>query len=489
MNEARKAGLLRIRRGHSPNCSATGSFIGTAIASAAVGAAVINAYADRFRAFLDRSEPPIDPGSIRPGDGPKSPKQRKESDGPLFRHESFGGIVHWPMPPAQLHVGHAVVEAVINAGARVLPVRVAPAGALSAPTEMHISLTNRCPVRCDGCYLDAGPDGEHANIAALKADLADAAAAGVFEVAIGGGEVAVTPDLVEVCRFIRELGMVPNLTTSGIGLTPELIRLLAPFVGQINVSWDGPTAVYRRVRGWNGSDLAVAALLHLREAGVRVGVNTVLVQANIEHLDQMAHTLSRSGVSEWQWLRFKPSGRGADTYPSFALSPKENARLWPAAIRIELAYNLDIRFDCAMVPFLVMHDPDPERVRLLGVNGCSGGSELLTRSSEGRFQPCSFANWTGARRPQRPEPLDDGSATRISEVEVPDAASDLSIAWDTDDSLLAWRRRAASPPEPCGSCDWATVCRGGCRVVSHHLTGDAMAPDPECPRVREWVGD
>jgi hypothetical protein len=28
-----------------------------------------------------------------------------------------------------------------------------------------------------------------------------------------------------------------------------------------------------------------------------------------------------------------------------------------------------------------------------------------------------------------------------------------------------------------------SVCRGGCRVVSEHLSGN-FVPDPECPRVR-----
>jgi hypothetical protein len=27
------------------------------------------------------------------------------------------------------------------------------------------------------------------------------------------------------------------------------------------------------------------------------------------------------------------------------------------------------------------------------------------------------------------------------------------------------------------------VCRGGCRAVARFLTGDELAPDPECPRV------
>ena len=42
-----------------------------------------------------------------------------------------------------------------------------------------------------------------------------------------------------------------------------------------------------------------------------------------------------------------------------------------------------------------------------------------------------------------------------------------------------------SAPEPCKSCDYLTICKGGCRAVSAHVTGDPMAPDPDCPEEEE----
>jgi len=42
--------------------------------------------------------------------------------------------------------------------------------------------------------------------------------------------------------------------------------------------------------------------------------------------------------------------------------------------------------------------------------------------------------------------------------------------------------------EPCASCDYHALCRGGCKVVSGHVAGDPSAPDPECPRVVDHGG-
>jgi radical SAM protein with 4Fe4S-binding SPASM domain len=42
-----------------------------------------------------------------------------------------------------------------------------------------------------------------------------------------------------------------------------------------------------------------------------------------------------------------------------------------------------------------------------------------------------------------------------------------------------------APPEPCGSCALAAVCKGGCKAVSRFVDG-VHGPDPECPRVRAY---
>jgi MoaA/NifB/PqqE/SkfB family radical SAM enzyme len=59
--------------------------------------------------------------------------------------------------------------------------------------------------------------------------------------------------------------------------------------------------------------------------------------------------------------------------------------------------------------------------------------------------------------------------------------TELGAYWRAEDAFGVFRtwRDAA---EPCRSCRYLALCRGGCRVVSAHA-GDAASPDPECPRV------
>jgi radical SAM protein with 4Fe4S-binding SPASM domain len=466
--------LHAVQRGHAPNCSSAGSAVGWALTSAVGAAVVLNAFADRFLRWLDTHEdggPPGDPDPSRRAPDTQDPAGPAPGQGPpradalRVRMEADAALIAWPEPPALLHVDRAMGARALRAGAhRVGPAHGpedTPPGALSAPTEAHLAVTDRCPVACTGCYLSAGPDRPTTEPEDLLQQLDALAAAGVLEVAFGGGEALLRADLPALAAAARDRGLVPNLTTSGFGLTARRARELASLMGQVNVSLDGVDQTYRDSRGWDGAGLGLTAIRRLAEAGARVGVNTVLTRPLLEApqaLEDLGAAVAAAGAQEWQWLRFKPTGRGAEAWDALSPTPETLAGIWPRALALERATDLTIRWDCALVPFLTPHLDAPDRAARLGVHGCPGGERLWARSASGDWAPCSFA-------PGAP-------------------AADLDAAWRTDAQLQAWRDRAASPPAPCAGCDWAAVCRGGCRVVAAHLTGDAMAADPQCPRVR-----
>ena len=429
--------IRSVRRGHSPNCSSAGSVVGVALVSLVASAVVLNMWADRFARWAKG--------------GPGSGKLR-----------GADGLLHLEVEgeAAILTLDAEDVEA---AKARATPLTSppAPAGAQSAPLEVHLAVTTRCPVRCAGCYLDASPEGAEPDHAALMGALEDLAAQGVFEVAFGGGETLLREDLFALLQRARALGLVPNLTTSGFGLDPAKARRLAGLCGQVNVSMDGPGAVYAAVRGWDGAGLALRSIATLREAGVRVGVNTVMSRPLLETpgaLSTLGRAIAEAGASEWQWLRFKPAGRGGAEWARLAPSPEHLDGLWPQLLALESETGLVMRMDCALVPFVVSHAPDRGAVERLALTGCPGGSSLFARSASGAWGPCSFA--------------------------VDEQSPENSSSWQNNATLKTWRERAAAPPEPCGSCEWRAICRGGCRVVAGFLTGDPLAADPECPRVR-----
>ena len=176
---------------------------------------------------------------------------------------------------------------------------------LSAPLEAHLQLTNRCGAGCTGCYTGASPQGGPGEWGLVEWTrtidvLADA---GVFHVALGGGESATLPWLGELAEHARRRGIIPNLTTSGLeGL--EALLGHAHLFGQINVSIDGLGATYAAVRGFDGFARADAAIRKLRAVKREVGINVVVTRANFAELPAIFAYAAERRLAEVELLRF-----------------------------------------------------------------------------------------------------------------------------------------------------------------------------------------
>jgi radical SAM protein with 4Fe4S-binding SPASM domain len=394
------------------------------------------------------------------------------------RLERFGAILQTTAPRALAFVDRAYARTVLALPREPALWRDADDdGALgrhvlSAPLEAHLQLTNRCGAGCQGCYTGASPDGAPGEwglpewTRALDA-LADA---GVFHVALGGGESATLPWLGALVDHARARGIVANLTTSGLDGLDRLLPIADRF-GQINVSLDGLGATYAKVRGFDGFARADAALVALRAVKREVGINVVVTRDNFTELDAIfAHARARR-LSEVELLRFKPAGRGARAYAQLRCTDAQHRAFLPTILAAARRHQVRVKVDCSYTPMLAHHAPDRALLAELAVYGCTGGDFLVGAKPGGQLTACSFA---------APAPPDqDGARPKVDQ---------LASYWRRPDAFGAFRtwRDAA---EPCASCAYHDLCRGGCKVVAAHTSGDASAPDPECPRVVDHVAD
>lgn len=323
-----------------------------------------------------------------------------------------------------------------------------PPGHVSAPLEVHVAVTARCPVDCSGCYQSATSDGAHVPFTQLRKTLHELHAAGVFTVAFGGGEPLLRDDLGALADEARSLGLTPVVTTSGYGLTAARARALRSFA-QVNVSHDGVLGGYEAVRGFDGVAVAERAIATLRSEGIAVGINHVLTRQNVDGLAATVEHVRSLGARELQLLRYKPAGRAASLdYLARRLTPAQCDALGETlrALAPTLGEGFSVRVDCALVPLVSRALPDAATLERFGVFGCEAGGHLGSIRRDGSAGGCSFDDAPGA------------------------------------EGIDGFRAFVAAPPEPCASCPLRRVCRGGCKVVSRHL-GHGFAPDPECPRV------
>jgi len=379
------------------------------------------------------------------------------------RLEKFGAIVQLGWPRALVFVDRARARSLGLDGGALWREREPALGEvpMAAPLEAHVQLTNRCDAGCTGCYTGASPQGapNELGLEGWKRAIDALAAMGVFHLALGGGESAVLPWLGDIVEHARSRGLVPNLTTSGLAGLDRVLPLAERF-GQINVSIDGLGDTYAKVRGFDGFARADAAVVALRKRTRNVGINVVVTRHNFDELDAIFAYAKRRKLNEVELLRFKPAGRGARAFGEQTCSDAQHRAFLPTILAGARKHRLRVRVDCSYTPMIAHHAPDPALLAGLAVYGCTGGDFLVGVKPNGAVTACSFA----APAPDRPH------------------ANDLATYWPRADAFGAFRtwRTAA---EPCLSCAYHHLCRGGCKVVSSHVLGDPSAPDPECPRV------
>ncbi|MFC1890160.1 SPASM domain-containing protein [Thermodesulfobacteriota bacterium] len=136
---------------------------------------------------------------------------------------------------------------------------------------------------------------------------------------------------------------------------------------------------------------------------------------------------------------------------------RQYEELYPLVKRLTKRYRMPIKVDCSLVPMICFHRPDRRALEKLGVFGCEGGNILASMRPDGAVSGCSF--------------------DRARECDI----LELKERWDDEDAFPAYRGWTDHAPEPCASCEYLEICKGGCRVVSGFLTGDPYSPDPECP--------
>src|SRR5438477_8999430 len=98
---------------------------------------------------------------------------------------------------------------------------------LHKPLGLLAELTHRCPLGCPYCSNPIELDRDELDTATWARVFREAAALGVLQVHLSGGEPAARRDLVEITAAAHEAGLYTNLITSGVGVTSKRLGELS----------------------------------------------------------------------------------------------------------------------------------------------------------------------------------------------------------------------------------------------------------------------
>jgi len=194
--------------------------------------------------------------------------------------------------------------------------------------QFHPTLA--CNLRCRHCYSGSGPE-KRGGLAAEEVlpFFAAMREEGYETVSFSGGEPLLYRPLLAVTDALLAMGYRVNLTTNGLLLRGRLLEALAPRIGVVAVSIDGPPELHDRLRARNGAFArAEAALDRLREAGLAFGVIHTVTRAGMPHLPWLADFACEKGASLLQLHPLDPTGRGAEVEAELGLDEEARARLY-----------------------------------------------------------------------------------------------------------------------------------------------------------------
>lgn len=152
--------------------------------------------------------------------------------------------------------------------------------------ESTYDMTNRCNVRCEGCYYYEGEKQfaqENKDPEAWKALMRSEKARGITYAVLAGAEPSLVPELCQACFEEMPLG---TIASNGLKLIP-------PFVGyRIHVSVWGNDETSRKVRG--AGDMLARQMENYRGDPRAVFVYT-FTRENVDQVHEVAESLAENG--------------------------------------------------------------------------------------------------------------------------------------------------------------------------------------------------
>lgn len=327
----------------------------------------------------------------------------------------------------------------------------------SPPLGLLAELTHRCPLRCLYCSnpLELERRSDELDTATWKRVLSEAAALGVLQVHLSGGEPTARRDLREIVAHCREVGLYSNLITAGVGLSKDrLAELTVNGLDHVQLSMQGPRAETNDlVAGLEGAfEEKQVVAGYIRELRLPLTLNCVVHRHNIDQIGEiielaMALGARRLEVAHAQYYGWALRNRAA-LMPRRSQVLAAMAEVEAARERLKGQLVID-----AVVPDYYARLPKP----------CMGGwaRQSLNVTPSGKVLPCHAAETI--------------EGLNFSNVRT----SSLSEIWYESEAFNAFRGTSWMP-EPCRSCDRREIDWGGCRCQALAFTGRAANTDPAC---------
>lgn len=303
----------------------------------------------------------------------------------------------------------------------------APLRSFCVPESIHIELTAKCPLNCPQCYKIRSETELPYNL--LLDIIKQADELKVFQIALGGGEPLLYPQLAEIISEISSRGMASSITTSGYSLNKKcLIILQDAGLNHIQISLNGSIKKIHSLSR-DGFEYGNSALELLEQSKISFGINWVVRKDNIEDFPALLALAKKHKANNINILRYKPSENEvfSDVNPS-------SVQILLLINIIKREKGIHIKVDSAFSGLLCYLNN-----RTGTFSGCGAGRRFLAFDAEGYFRPCSH-------------------------VDMKEKSDNIMDLWNNSPHLNMFRMINDKIGEPCNTCQNLSGCCG-CRAI------------------------
>lgn len=300
------------------------------------------------------------------------------------------------------------------------------------PELLDISITNYCERGCNFCYRKTGLDGTFMPLQQYTSIIAQAEAAGVLQVALGGGNPNQHPDFIPILEGTRRHHIIPSYTTNGQGMTDEIYNATKRCCGAIAVSWYKPFSE------------AIQVIKKCQKRDIKVNIHYLLHRDNIRAATEMLRSSPSflQQVNAIVFLNYKP------VRSPRSLCLMDTCDLDDFLSAVQAFRGCKIGFDSCMISYLAKAN---DAWAVSTIDFCEAGRFSAFISEAGAMYPCSF--------------MCNGDTLGIDLNLI-----SLKDAWQHGDSFQVIRHRLSAPSqqeypiEDCKKCAQFSMCHGGCPI-------------------------
>lgn len=203
------------------------------------------------------------------------------------------------------------------------------------PFSGSIELTYRCNFRCVHCYIDEGRRVSLSQDSELSTEkwkniIDEITEAGCLYLLISGGDPLLREDFCEIYAHAKRQGLIVSIFTNGTNLNKEIVdtfKKYPPRIVEITL-YGASKSTYKKITGCgSGFNTCIMTIERLQEAGIIIGLKTVLLTLNMQEYYQMEDIARHYGVDFRYDSAIMPKFDGDPTPLRLRVNPQDVVKL------------------------------------------------------------------------------------------------------------------------------------------------------------------